>query len=70
MKTTSKNSSRHYRGNNVSDKRLERVGLSISNYDLARDGKRLAAIVGDPEGEKLPTHLTFLLNIFDELRLA
>ena len=39
-----------------------------SAYDLAPDGKRLAAIVADPEGEKLPTSLTFLLNFFDELR--
>ena len=39
------------------------------NYDLAPDGKRLAAIVADDaNGEKPPTHLTFLLNFFDELR--
>jgi hypothetical protein len=31
------------------------------------DGKRLAAILGDA-GEKLPTHLTVLLNFTDELR--
>ena len=38
-------------------------------YDLAPDGKRLAAFVADDaNGEKLPTHLTFLLNFFDELR--
>ena len=47
-----------------------RLRASISpNYDLAPDGKRLAAIVAeDAEEEKLPTHLTFLLNFFDELR--
>ena len=40
-----------------------------STYDLAPDGKRLAAFAGDDAGgEKLPTHLTFLLNFFDELR--
>jgi serine/threonine-protein kinase len=40
-----------------------------SNYDLAPDGKRLAAIVADDaSAEKPPTHLTFLLNFFDELR--
>ena len=40
-----------------------------SNYDLAPDGKRLAAmLVDDTNGEKPPTHLTFLLNFFDELR--
>jgi serine/threonine-protein kinase len=38
------------------------------NYDLAPDGKRLAAIVADDAEEKLPTHLTFLLNFYDELR--
>ena len=39
------------------------------NYDLAPDGKRLAAFVADNgSGEKPLTHLTFLLNSFDELR--
>jgi Tol biopolymer transport system component len=39
-------------------------------YDLAPDGKRLAAILAsdDASAQKLPTHLTFLLNFFDELR--
>ena len=42
---------------------------TFSNYDLAPDGKRLAAMVADDaDGEKLPTHLTFLLHFFDELR--
>jgi serine/threonine-protein kinase len=42
----------------------------ISVYDLAPDGKRIAAILASDEagGEKAPTHLTFLLNFFDELR--
>ena len=41
----------------------------FSSDDLAPDGKRLAALVADDaDGEKLPTHLTFLLNFFDELR--
>jgi hypothetical protein len=32
------------------------------------DGKRFAAFVADDaNGEKPPTHLTFLLNFFDEL---
>ena len=39
-----------------------------SDYDLAPDGKRLAAILADSNDEKPPTHLTFLLNFFDELR--
>ena len=46
-----------------------RVSSIGSTYDLAPDGKRLAAFAGDDaSGEKLPTHLTFLLNFFDELR--
>jgi Tol biopolymer transport system component len=39
-----------------------------ANYDLSPDGERLAAMVADSNGEKPPTHLTFLLNFFDELR--
>ncbi len=41
-----------------------------SNYDLAPDGKRLAALLADNDAndQKPPTHLTFLLNFFDELR--
>ena len=35
----------------------------------ANCGRRLAAMVeDDADGEKLPTHLTFLLHFFDELR--
>jgi Tol biopolymer transport system component len=49
--------------------RMRTLGPSSANYDLAPDGKRLAAMVGDDaNGEKPPTHLTFLLNFFDELR--
>ncbi len=41
----------------------------FASYDLAPDGKRLAAFVADDANdEKPPTHLTFLLNFFDELR--
>ena len=48
--------------------RLRNLG-NYSNYDLAPDGKRLAAFVADEaNGEKPLTHLTFLLNFFDELR--
>ena len=48
--------------------RLRITGINY-NYDLAPDGKRLAAFVaGDANGQKPPTHLTFLLNFFDELR--
>ena len=47
-----------------------RIGLGTGyNYDTAPDSKRLAAIVNDDaNSDKLPTHLTFLLNFFDELR--
>ena len=47
-----------------------RVGVTrgVRNYDITPDGKRLAAIVADDAtGDKLPTHLTLLLNFFDEL---
>jgi Tol biopolymer transport system component len=52
-----------------SETRLLNV-LGIPVYDLAPDGKRIAAILASDEagGEKPPTHLTFLLNFFDELR--
>jgi len=44
--------------------RLQPFIGNVSNYDAAPDGKRLAAILADDEP---PTHLTFLLNFFDEL---
>lgn len=46
-----------------------RVGNS-SSYDVAPDGKRLAALLAttDAGSDKSPTHVTFLLNFFDELR--
>ena len=48
--------------------RLRNTGV-FSNYDLAPDGKRLAAMVADDADAKKPiTHLTFLLNFSDELR--
>ena len=42
---------------------------NLSTYDLAPDGKRFAVMLANDEasGQK-PTHLTFLLNFFDELR--
>jgi eukaryotic-like serine/threonine-protein kinase len=51
-----------------SETRLRDIGISI--YDVSPDGKRLAAMLADDDvsGEKGPTHLTFLLNFFDELR--
>jgi len=50
--------------------RIRDLGTSTA-YDLAPDGKRLAAMLADDNdtnGQKGPTHLTFLLNFFDELR--
>ena len=40
------------------------------NYDVAADGKRLALVLSQDRvaASKPPTHLTFLLNFFDELR--
>jgi Tol biopolymer transport system component len=39
-----------------------------SNYDVAPDGKHIAAILAPDETKQKVTHLTFLLNFFDELR--
>jgi len=45
-----------------------RRSSTFSNYDLAPDGKRLAAFVAeDTKDEKPITHLTFLLNFLDEV---
>ncbi len=41
---------------------------NYSNYDLAPDGKRLAAMVAGPNDDKPQTRLTFLLNFSDEIR--
>src|SRR5579864_332554 len=49
-----------------SETHLRYVG-AFSTFDLAPDGKRLAVLdADDANGDKLPTHLTFLLNFFDE----
>ncbi len=48
--------------------RLQNLG-TFSNYDVAPDGKRLAVMLGNTANvDKPATHLTFLLNFFDELR--
>jgi len=49
--------------------RLLSTGVN-PNYDLAPDGKRIATFLEseNPEGQKALTHLTLLLNFFDELR--
>ena len=45
------------------------VGL-YANYDLAPDGKRIAALmpVETAEGQKAQSHVIFLENFFDEVR--
>ena len=51
-----------------SETRFREIG-AFPDFDLAPDGKRLAAMLSDDaSGETGPTHLTFLLNFFDELR--
>jgi serine/threonine-protein kinase len=52
-----------------SDTRLANVGLN-GNYDLAPDGKRIAALMpGDTaQGQQARNHVIFLMNFFDELR--
>jgi hypothetical protein len=39
-------------------------------FDLANDGKRIAAIMADETAEEpgVQSHVTFLLNFFDELK--
>jgi serine/threonine-protein kinase len=45
------------------------VLTNTTTYDLAPDGKRLAALISNTvDRDKPVTHLTFLLNFFDELR--
>jgi hypothetical protein len=44
--------------------------LGYASYDVARDGKRVAALmpVETPESQQAQSHVIFLLNFFDELR--
>jgi serine/threonine-protein kinase len=52
-----------------SEKRLANIGV-IPNYDLAPDGKRIAALMPaeEPDEQKAQTHVIFLQNFFDEVR--
>jgi Tol biopolymer transport system component len=52
-----------------SETRLANIGFN-TNYDLAPDGKRIAAIMPAeaPEDQKAQTHVIFLQNFFDEVR--
>ena len=44
--------------------------VGFQSYDLAPDGKRLAALmpVETPEEQQAQNHVIFLENFFDELR--
>ena len=52
-----------------SDRRLANIDRN-RNYDVAPDGKRIAALmaVEVPEDQQVQNHLIFLMNFFDELR--
>jgi serine/threonine-protein kinase len=52
-----------------SEKQLPNTGFN-PNYDLAPDGKRIAAIMPAeaPEDQKAQNHVIFLQNFFDEVR--
>ena len=54
-----------------SDKRIADFGtIGISNYDVAPDGKRIAALmpVESPEAQQTQSHVIFLENFSDELQ--
>ena len=54
-----------------SEKRIANVlTVGITNYDLAPDGKRIAALmpVETPEAQQSQNHVIFLLNFSDELQ--
>jgi serine/threonine-protein kinase len=53
-----------------SEKRLANVGVVGGVFDVAPDGKRIAALMPaeGPDGQKARNHLVFLLNFFAYLR--
>jgi len=54
-----------------SDRPLANLGVvGVSNYDLAPDGKRIAALmpVETPEAQQTQNHVIFLMNFADELQ--
>jgi Tol biopolymer transport system component len=53
-----------------SEKKLADFGFGIGNYDLAPDGKRIAAIMPaeSAEAQAAQNHVVFLMNFADELR--
>jgi hypothetical protein len=48
----------------------KQLGGTLVNFDLAPDGKRIAALmpVDTAEGQKAQNHVIFLENFFDEVR--
>ena len=52
-----------------SPKPLVNLVRSVRNFDLAPDGKRIAALMPADKAEDpgVASHVTFLLNFFDEL---
>ena len=52
-----------------SEKRIASIGL-LANYDLAPDGKRIAALMPSETAERrrAQSHVIFLENFFDEVR--
>jgi hypothetical protein len=54
-----------------SEKRLAAFGVvGVGTYDLAPDGKRIAALMPAeaPEDQEAQNHVIFLQNFFDEVR--
>ena len=53
-----------------SDKPIGNTGTGGINYDVAADGKRIAALmpVEGPEAQQAQSDVIFLENFFDELR--
>ena len=53
-----------------SEKRIANSGPAGTNYDVAPDGKRIAALmpVDAPDAQQSQNHVVFLENFFDELR--
>jgi serine/threonine-protein kinase len=53
-----------------SEKRIANSGPAGTNYDVAPDGKRIAALmpVDAPDVQQSQNHVVFLENFFDELR--
>ena len=56
-------------GTERGEKRLANLGI-IPNYDVAPDGKRIAALMTAeaPQAQRAQSHVIFLENFFDEVR--